>query len=176
MTSFFDDFTIRVNTDVEIDPTHVEITISTSGPDPTDDHTMAEAAEAARRAAGILGRLAVTLSDDLALTRRKHNCLHIPEHGLPQCQINGPVEEFTNPTINLGDGSPTLWISIPVECEKTWVRLVKKQLAAILKADQWQPTQSDEHNWASIPHQSALPPIHILPPQHDDRLEVQTTR
>jgi len=112
-------------------------------------HTYAEVLSAHRWIAGILGRLAALLADDVASSRREHGCQSwdIPGLGPDDCDVDtgGLVGSHLADLFEPLD----VWmqLSVPKGERREWKVRVEKLLAEILEGEAYQPTIADERRW-----------------------------
>ncbi len=130
-------FTVTTDDD-PLDPTHVEITISTGSTEGLEI-TWEEAVAAHRWSAGVLGRLALALN-----INPWREPLHTPPAHCGKCSVG--ALDTTTPDGG-SDSTPTLYATVPDDFANHWAKKITTTLELILDADRWQPTAEDEKAW-----------------------------
>jgi hypothetical protein len=130
--------------------THASIEVGADGPDAFADASLAEITAAYQWAAGILGRLAAALAEDLTVMRREHGnaCVTIPSRSGEL----GCGAWLLDPLPPAFDSPPILAVELradSTEIKDLWLPKVQDALERILASSRWQPTPEDEAEWAA---------------------------
>lgn len=114
-------------------------------------YSLAEFLDGRRWVAGILGRLATLLAEDLATERREHHCRgwFISGYGEDECSEVPDTWGLRDPRTE-EEHLVGLELSIPFEKRREWVTKVKDLLAEITAAEAWQPSPADEARWRGV--------------------------
>lgn len=132
------------------DPNHAAIWI-------TNQHTynpdLLQMLDSLRWTAGILGRLALTLSDQIAEEQTHHNCYRDLPH-TEGCAIDcdgTPIwTKYADVTPDTETAQLTLQITVPLDRHNHYLRQISKTLGQLIKSDTWEPSHVDRRAWALL--------------------------
>lgn len=121
--------------------------------------TLAENLNIQRWAAGVIGRLALLLTEDIEAQVAACGCPSV-------CRIQPSGLVVTKTSLITDYSPPDLVLYLRRDDIPRWTKLITTKLADINRADRWQPTKADERTWLGEPATShyAVPHVHVEAP------------